>query len=199
MFHRFLVFFKASRKFAFGFPDVTLVTIFAWDRVDAPDAAKGFCILPYIKGTSEPIKRILRYHNINVAQKPHQTIGNLLPKPKDPVPKDQTRGPIYSIPCKDCDKSYIGETKRKFSTRLKEHQKAVEHKHSQKSALAEHCLRSGHTVSWETAKILRTSANWRNRRILEAWEINTCRNPLNRDDGMHLPHEFLNLALRDRT
>ena len=23
-----------------------------------PDAAKGFCILPYIKGTSEPIKRI---------------------------------------------------------------------------------------------------------------------------------------------
>ena len=123
----------------------------------------------------------------------------LFPKPKDPVPKDHTRGAIYSIPCKDCDKSYIGETKRKFSTRLKEHQKAVEHKHSQKSALAEHCLRSGHTVSWEASKILRISANWRNRRILEAWEINICRNPLNRDDGMHLPHEFLNLALGDRT
>ena len=69
----------------------------------------------------------------------------------------------------------------------------------QKSALAEHCSRSGHTVSWEASKILHTSANWRNRRILEAWDINTCRNPLNRDDGMHLPHEFLNLALRDRT
>ena len=56
------------------------------------------------------------------------------------VPKDQTRGTIYSIPCTDCDKSYIGETKRKFSTRLKEpcDQKAVEHKHSHKSALAEH-------------------------------------------------------------
>ena len=49
------------------------------------------------------------------------------------------------------------------------------------------------------SKILRTSANWRNRRILEAWEINMCTNPLNRDDGMHLPHKFLNLALRDRT
>ena len=77
--------------------------------------------------------------------------------------------------------------------------KKKQHRHSQKSALAEHCLHSGHTVSWEAAKILRTSANWRNRRILEAWEINTCRNPLNPDDGMHLPHEFLNLALRDRT
>ena len=75
----------------------------------------------------------------------------------------------------------------------------MEHRHSQKSALAEHRLRSGHTVSWEVSKILRTSANWRNRRIFEAWEINICRNPLNRDEGMHLPHEFLNLALRDRT
>jgi len=58
----------------------------------APDAARGFCILPYIKGTTEPIKRILSNYNIKVAQKPHQTIGNLFPKPKDPVPKDQTRG-----------------------------------------------------------------------------------------------------------
>ena len=122
----------------------------------SPDATKGFCILPYIKGTSEPIKRILSNHDIKVAQKPHQTIGNLFPKPKDPVPKDHTRGAIYSIPCKDCGKSYIEDTKRKFSTRVKEHQKAVEHKHSQKSALAEHCLRSGHTVSWEASKILRT-------------------------------------------
>ena len=69
----------------------------------APDAAKGFCILPYIKGTSEPIKQILSNYDLKVAQKPHQTIGNLFPKPKDPVSKDQTRGAIYSIPCKDCD------------------------------------------------------------------------------------------------
>ena len=75
----------------------------------APDSARGFCILPYIKGTTEPIKRALSNYNIKVAQKPHQTIGNLFPKAKDPVPKDQNRGAIYSIPCKDCDKSYIGD------------------------------------------------------------------------------------------
>ena len=113
----------------------------------APDDKKGFCILSYVKGTTEPIKRILSNYNIKVALKPHHTIGDLFPKPKDPVPKDQTRGAIYSIPCKVCDKSYIGETKRKFSTRLKEHQKAVENKHSHKSAFAEHCLHSGHTIS----------------------------------------------------
>ena len=38
----------------------------------------------------------------------------------------------------------------------------------QESALADHCLRSGFSISWESSKILRTSANWRNRRLLEA-------------------------------
>ena len=99
-----------------------------------PDTVGNFCVFPYMKGTSEPIKRILGDYDVKVALKPYQTIGSLFPKPKDPVPKDQTRGAIYSIPYQDCDKSYIGETKRKFASRLKEHQKAVEHKQPQKSA-----------------------------------------------------------------
>ena len=63
------------------------------------DDRKGFCILPYVKSTTEPIERILSNYHIKVALKPHHTIGNLFPKPKHPVPKDQTRGAIHSIPC----------------------------------------------------------------------------------------------------
>ena len=37
----------------------------------------------------------------------------------------------------------MGETKRKFASGLKEHQKAVQHRQSQKSRLAEHCFVSG--------------------------------------------------------
>ena len=48
---------------------------------------------------------------------------DLNPKPKDPVTKEQRTGAIYSIPCNDCDNEYIGQTKRQFGTRLKEHQK----------------------------------------------------------------------------
>ena len=96
----------------------------------APEDEKSCCVLPYVQGTTEPIKRVLNNYNIKVALKPHQTrVGNLFPKPKDSVPKDQARGVIYSIPCKVCDKLYIGETKRKFNIRLREHQKAVEQKH----------------------------------------------------------------------
>ena len=49
----------------------------------------------------------------------------MFPKPKDQIDKEETRGPIYDIPCADCSKSYVGETQRKFSTRKGEHQKAV--------------------------------------------------------------------------
>ena len=33
----------------------------------APDDKKGFCILPYVKGTTEPIKRILSNYNVTKA------------------------------------------------------------------------------------------------------------------------------------
>ena len=72
-------------------------------------------VLPYVKGTRDPIKRVLSNYNIKDALKSHQTIGSLFPKPKDPVSKDQTRGAIYSIPCQDCDKHFIRKTKRKFN------------------------------------------------------------------------------------
>ena len=46
-----------------------------------------------------------------------------------------------SIPCNNCDNEYIGQTKRQFGTRLKEHQKAVFFCKKENSALSEHtCL-----------------------------------------------------------
>ena len=38
------------------------------------ESGNKFCMLPYIQGTSEPIKRILEHFGIKVALKPHQTI-----------------------------------------------------------------------------------------------------------------------------
>ena len=45
---------------------------------------------------------------------------------------------VYSIPCGDCEKEYLGQSKRQFCTRLKEHQKAVSTLDKGKSALVEH-------------------------------------------------------------
>ena len=77
-----------------------------------PGDVRSFCVLPYVKGTTELIKWVLNNnynYNIKVALKPQQT-HSLFPKPKDLIPKDQVHSIIYSIPGKDCDKLYIEET-----------------------------------------------------------------------------------------
>ena len=68
------------------------------NALDEREAATGFAVIPYIQGVTEPIKRILNSHNVKVAQKPFQTLGHNLAKPKDPVTKEQRADAIYSIP-----------------------------------------------------------------------------------------------------
>ena len=57
-------------------------------------------------------KRIFKSHNVQVAQKPFQTIEHIFAKAKDLVTKEQQTDAIYTIPCNDCDHEYIGQTKR---------------------------------------------------------------------------------------
>ena len=40
-----------------------------------------------------------------------------------------------------------------------------------------------------------SSNNWHQRSILEAWEINCAKDPLNQGDGPLLPNEYLHLTL----
>ena len=56
---------------------------------EGDSAVKGFTIVPYIQGIAKPIRRVLNNCGIKVALKP-------------------------SIPCGDCEKIYLGQTKRQF-------------------------------------------------------------------------------------
>ncbi len=162
------------------------------------ESEEGYCTLPYVSGTSEPIKRILDNHGIKVAFKPCHTISQIFPKPKDQMAKEEIRDLVYDIPCADCSKNYVGETQRKFKTRKGEHKKAVERRQKEKSALADHVIKTNHNIAWDQSTILRTNYNWRQRKILEAWEINCAKDPLNRDDGALLPKEYLHLTLANK-
>ena len=107
------------------------------DITTVAESVRGCGTIPYVSRTSEPIKRVLENHGIKVAFKPYQTISKMFPKPKDQMDKEDTRDPVYDIPCADCSKSYVGETQRKFITRKSERQKAVAGRQGGKSALAD--------------------------------------------------------------
>ena len=89
---------------------------------------------------------------------------------------------IYQLTCdQDSNHKYIGETKRNFLTRFKEHKKL-----DKPTAVGEHTLNTGHTVSMTNAKILGKEENWKARKIKEAIKIRTQRPLLNRDSGIQL-------------
>ena len=68
---------------------------------------RGMVILPYAKGFSERIAKVLRGFNIKVVHKPIWTVSNILKKPEDKIGKEASRGITYKIKCKDCDCVYI--------------------------------------------------------------------------------------------
>ena len=81
--------------------------------------------IPYIRGTSETIARILQPYNIRVAHKPITTLRRLLTDVKDKDKPGDRQGAVYKIKCCDCQASYIGETGRNLSTRLTEHKRGM--------------------------------------------------------------------------
>jgi len=68
----------------------------------------------------------MRKRQVPVAMRPVKTLKSLLMHPKDELEKEEIKDCVYKIPCASCEKCYIGETGRKFGTRLKEHKMEVE-------------------------------------------------------------------------
>ena len=98
-------------------------------------------VIPYIKGTSETIARILQPYNIRVAHKPITTLRQLLTNVKDKDEPSDRRGAVYKIKCCDCQATYIGETGRNLNVRLTEHKRATRNGDIN-NHIAEHHLRA---------------------------------------------------------
>ena len=128
-------------------------------------------IVLYIQGIAEPVRRVLKNCGIKVALTPFQTLGHIFAKPKDRVPTDRKTHAVYSIPCDDCEKVYLGQTKRQFCTHLKEHQRAVSNFNSSKSALAEHVCETSHNIAWED-RIITINNRYGQELCLKAWYVN---------------------------
>ena len=67
--------------------------------------------LPYLKGPSEAIWRVLQPLNIRTFFRPTRTLRQIL---FHPDPAHQQAGVVYKIPCSDCSKSYIGRQEELF-------------------------------------------------------------------------------------
>ena len=71
-----------------------------------PQTSYRYAVLPYIKGLTEPLERILKPCDIRVATKPLCTLQQLFPSPKDRPPPENQINVVYKINCSDCSWSY---------------------------------------------------------------------------------------------
>ena len=74
------------------------------------DEPKSTVVIPYVQDLSESVSRVYKRHGIPTAMRPFQSIRSLLVHPKDKHRPQDICECVYKIPCKNCNKTYIGET-----------------------------------------------------------------------------------------
>ena len=176
------------------------------------EKCKGMVVIPYEKGTSERMSRLYKSYNIDSTMRPHTTLRRELVHPKDKRDCYNTTHALYNIPCLNCELCYIGETGRKFGTRLDEHRAEVNRVSNtvatgagrgeslstvRKSAITDHVVEHNHVIGWGEARVIGTEQDRFKRWVKEAVEIRKKRGTtMNRDEGQcHLSHVFGGLLI----
>ena len=147
-------------------------------RTPRDQVARGSVTLPYISGLSESIRRVLTPLAIQVIFRSYRTLMQELVHPKDPVPANRRKGVVYSIPCAECPRTYIGQTGRSLDHRLREHRRALKNRDLGSSALAEHVFSSNHQVDLSKTMVTDTHNHTQTRCMLESWHIQHHQSPL---------------------
>lgn len=140
------------------------------DRGTNNDIQLTYYKIPLIPGLSGSLVQILRSDNTNIVTYPLKTVNLLFSRTKDQTPTTQRSGVVYSIPCAGCDKQYVGITKNKLSTRLKQHKYdcyPYNYHKKDKTALSLHHFDTRHNFNFEGATILHCESNYKKRLIAE--------------------------------
>ena len=117
---------------------------------------------------------------------------------KDPLLKDDHRGVVYKINCLNYESSYVGQTKRKLKTRIKEHKADIRKPISEISVVSRHRLNEMHELDWDNIKILDTEQSLMKRRISEMIHIKGQTSDINKlSDTEGLPDVYLPLLKKD--
>jgi hypothetical protein len=140
---------------------------------------KVFLVLPYYKGADNAKKEIVNLVQSSFPQvdfrfafKSHSTISRNFSF-KDSVDKDMKSKIVYRINCLDCEKFYVGKTKRQFI------QRKIEHKLLDNSSVHKHMTEENHRIDWDDMQVIDTARDDRRLLLKEMLHINNLKPQLN--------------------
>jgi hypothetical protein len=102
-------------------------------------------VTTYTGKETRHITKLFKDTEVKIAFRTNNTIKRIL-NPKPPIEhnnKYDSPG-VYKLKCKDCPLQYIGQTGPSFTTRYKEHIRAIKY-NKEASGYARHILNSGHS------------------------------------------------------
>ena len=130
--------------------------------------------LPYVEGTSEKLRRILRSRKIRSTFYTEMTLHKLLCKPKDQVATED-KNIVYEIDCSNCQAVYFGESKRSLKSRSDEHKRSVKNCDCDKNEIAKHRWEADHNFNWDQKEVIDRESRLIPRKIKET--IHSLKNP----------------------
>lgn len=150
--------------------------------------------LPYIRGTSENIQKVLSKHNICVAHKPNNDSKRCFSKLKPKRMEREEANVVYKINCEQCSGTYIGQTSQYLHKRTSNHVNSIKNNLSQASALARHALDLEHNFNFQNAQVIAKENNFHKRAVLEMLHIKKNKDAINnKNDIQNLSHIYNNL------
>ena len=109
-----------------------------------PRQTQKWASFTYVGRETSYITNIFRRTELKISFRTTNTLGNLLTHKHHPQHKFSLSG-VYKLICPDCNKTYVGQTGRQFSTRYKEHKIAFRN-NSNTSSFAKHLIQEARSL-----------------------------------------------------
>ena len=168
------------------------------NECDSNVTSKKFFTIPYLGKVSEKFKKLSHVYGFNIAYKPMNKLNTFIKTGKDSLPKDDQCGVVYKINCLNCESSYVGQTKRKLKTRIKEHKADIRKPSSEISVVSRHRMNEMHELDWDNIRILDIEQSLAKRRISEMIHIKRQTSGINKQsDTEGLPEVYFPLLKKD--
>ena len=165
------------------------------DSTETNDTPSQTITLPWIPGVSPKLKKAFRKAGYKVVFKAGANLTAILSKKnKAQLPKNSHAG-IYRIRCPCGVPPYIGKTKLRIRTRIKQHEEYVAKGQWKKSGSAQHAQNCPKGPLFEDAETVVVENRNFERSVRESLEIQRHRSAprfggMNQDDGQHLKTTF---------
>ncbi|XP_018361286.1 PREDICTED: uncharacterized protein LOC108760014 [Trachymyrmex cornetzi] len=149
------------------------------DKTNDDKELRQLMVIPYVNSISNKVSKSINKANYMIGYRCLNKLNRFIKVQKDKNEQENNNNVIYKIDCKNCEASYVGQTKRQLKTRIKEHKNNFKLDQSKHSVITNHMNENNHEFNWDAVNILDFESNYRKRNISEMIHIKEQKKGLN--------------------